>query len=729
MDTGRFIGQPVPRIDAWEKVTGSAAFPGDLSTPGMAFMKTLFARRPHALIRRIDTTRARSAPGVIAVLTAADVPVNNYGIGIPDQPVLCADRVRFVGDRVALVVAGTPEQAERACRLIAVEYEDLPVLDSPAEALRAGAASLHPGKPDNVLAAFKVRKGNTGAGLARSDIVLSATYHMGAQEHAYLQPDAGIAWIDEEGRVAVKSAGQWPHDDRRQIARSLGLPEDRVRVIYTYAGGAFGGREDLTVQILLALAAYRTGRAVKAVWTREETTIGHPKRHPMTIRHTWGASREGRLIAQQVEIVADAGAYASTSDYVVATTVLCSTGPYDVPNVRVDAKAVYTNNPVGGAFRGFGAPQAGLAAEVHMARMAKALGMDSVAFRLRNFLRPDSLTGTMGAVPPGLSAAETLEAAALAAGWRRDGDDWRRPERESPAEVRPGVRRGIGIASGWKPVGYTMGWRDEATVAVELHGGAEVACAVVRAPVSEMGQGAHTVAVQMASELLGLPPERIELAPVDTASGASAGPASASRLTFMVGNALRGAVDAARQAWAEEERPARGEFTYQAPPTDALDPETGQSTGAFAFGYLAQAVEIELDEDTGQIGVRRLISAHDVGRAIHPQGVTGQIEGAAVQGLGWATMENFVAVGGQVRTAELSTYLIPTVLDIPGEVESIVLENDLVIGPWGATGIGEMPLVAVAPAVVAALHDATGVWMNCVPLTPEKVYQAIHSHT
>lgn len=718
------VGSSPPRVDAYAKVTGHAVFPGDIFIEGMAHMKALFARRPHARIVGLDTSQAEKLPGVLAVLTAKDVPVNRFGIDIPDQPVLCEDVVRFVGERVALVVAETEEVAALGRDLIAVEYEDLPVIDSPEAALAPDAPAIHAGKPDNVLVSFRVRKGDAGEGFDQSEVIIEETYHLGPQEHAYLQPDAGVAWIDEEGRVVVKSAGQWAHDDRRQIARSLDLLEEQVRIQYAAIGGAFGGREDLTVQILLAVAVYKIGRPIKMVWDREETTIGHPKRHTMRIRHKWGATQDGRVLAQETEILADAGAYASTSDYVLATTVLLSTGPYEVPNVSVDAKAVYTNNVMGGAFRGFGAPQAVYAAEAQMARLAEALDIDPVELRLRNFLREGSLTGTMGDVPPGLSARETMRAAAQAMGWKQSDGTWQRPG--VVREVQPSIRRGVGIAAGWKPSGYTLGWLDEATATIELYGAAAIEGVIVRLPVAEMGQGAHTVCRQMAAEALDMPMDLIELAPVDTADNPSAGPASASRLVLMAGNALRGAAEMALAAWRDEERPATGTYTYHAPPTEALDPDSGHGSGAFAIAYLAQAVEIEVDTETWQIAVKRIVSAHDVGKAINPQLVEGQIEGGAIQSLGWATMEDFITSGGQVLTPNLSTYLIPTVHDVPPEFESLILEEGLAFGPWGAIGVGEMSSLAIAPALMDALHDATGVWCNQVPMTPQRLFRSVN---
>ncbi len=714
-----YVGHPVRRLDAVAKVLGQAEFPADLCAPDMAHMKVLFSHRPHARIRRIDTAQAEAAPGVIAVLTARDVPVNEYGISEYDQPVLCDDVVRHVGDRVALVVAETEEAASHARDLIVVDYEDLPVVDSPDKALAPGAPVLHERKGSNVLTTFRVRKGDVEAGFAQADVIVEATYTMGSQEHAYLQPDAGLAWIDEDGRVAVKTAGQWAHDDQRQIAHSLGLPEECVRVIYTYVGGAFGGREDISVQNLLALAAFKVGRPVRLVWTREETTIGHHKRHPMRVRLKWGATRDGLLTAQEIELLADGGAYASTSEYVVASTVLLASGPYEVPNVHLDGTVTYTNNLPNGAFRGFAVPPAAFPAEAHMARLADALGIDPVELRMRNMLREGSLTHTMAEVPPGLSARETLEAAARRAGWEPVDGAWRRPQTQR--EPCPGVKRGVGIAAFWKNVGYTLGYPETSTATIELHGGAQVERAVVKLPAAEMGQGIHTAIVQMAAEALGLPPEHITPVFSDTSKALSAGSVSASRMAFVAGNALRGAAEAALAAWRDEERPAVATYTYEAPSTDALDAETGHGKGAFAFAYGATAVEIEVDTETGLIRVTRIIAAHDVGRAINPQVVEGQIEGGAIQGLGWATMENFVTQGGRVLTPNLSTYLIPTILDVPASFEPLILEGIQPLGPWGVTGLGELPLLGIAPAILDALHDATGCWLECIPLTPERV--------
>jgi len=716
------IGQSVPQIAALEKATGAARFPGDLHIEGQAYLKVIFADRPHARILQVDPAAALALPGVLAALTARDVPINRYGLETADQPVLCADVVRCIGDRVALVIAESEKLAAQAASLVRVQYANLPILDSPQAALSPGAPCLHADKPDNLLASYTIETGDIAAGFAQSAVILEETYSTGAQEHAYLQPDAGLAWIDEQGCLVVQSAGQWAADDRRQIAHSLALPEDQVRVVYAHIGGAFGGREDLNLRICLALAAWKLRRPVKAVWSRAETTIGHPKRHPMQIRHRWGADRDGRLIAQEIEILADAGAYASTSASVLGTTVITCSGPYLSPNVKVSARTVYTNNPTSGAFRGFGAPQAVFAAEAHMTRLAHTLGLDPVELRMRNLVAEGAQTATVGHLPPRVSARQTLEAAARAAGWTQAADGWRKPT----LPVKQGKPRGLGIAIGWKPCGYPLGWQEQATLTIELHGASRIEFANVCTDAADLGQGAHTAICQMAAQALQMPLERVHLRSVSASLATSTGPASASRLTMLAGQAVIGAAAAALQAWQNEERPAVASYTVQAPATQDFAALQEGGSAALALGYTAQAAIVELDPHTGQLTVQRIISAHDVGKAINPLAVAGQAQGGAIQGLGWATLEHFIVQQGRALTTEYSTYLIPTVLDIPTDFETIVLEHSSPRGPWGAVGVGEMPILAIAPAIATALHDATGIWWNEIPLTPERIWRHLH---
>ncbi|MGC8782695.1 MAG: xanthine dehydrogenase family protein molybdopterin-binding subunit, partial [Anaerolineae bacterium] len=527
-------------VDAWDKVTGRALYPGDITYPNMLYMATLFAGRPHARILEMDTTEAEGAPGVVAVFTARDVPVNEYGLQIPDQPVLCgpgsskagADIVRFVGDQVAVVVAETEAQARAACKLIRIRWEDRPVITDPlvaAPSLAGGLdgddrtrpvpLQLHPHSADNICYSYRIRKGDIAAGFRAADVIVEGVYRTPVQEHAYLQPEAGVAYLDEAGRVTVEVAGQWTHADQKQIAHALGLPIEQVRVIYPAIGGAFGGREDISVQITLALAAWRLAqrgihRPIKTVWTREESIIGHGKRHAMTIYARWGATRDGKLTAAQVKVVADAGAYMYTSNKVLGNTTLTCTGPYEIPHVAVDTHAVYTNNIPGAAFRGFGGPQGHFAAESQMDKLAEALHMDPVELRLKNVLTDERLLTTGTPIPGGVGLTQTIIAAAKAAGWtQNEAGQWHRP---APKDERPKTKdeaagaasvlrpssfvRGIGFACGFKNVGFSFGYQENSYARIELRGSAEIEEAVVYFAGADCGQGNHTVVAQMAAE-------------------------------------------------------------------------------------------------------------------------------------------------------------------------------------------------------------------------------------
>ncbi len=729
------VGQSLRRIDALGKVTGETLYPGDIYLPGTLAMKILFAGRPHAIVRRIEPGRAERIPGVVAIFTARDVPVNEYGLIMPDQPVLCgpgsskpfADRVRFIGDQLAVVVAEDEATAARALAEIDIEFEDLPVVSEAEAALTAGAPLLFPDRDSNLFCHYRIRKGDTAAAFRAAEAVIERTYRTPVQEHAYLQPEAGVAYIDAEGRVTVEVAGQWAHEDQEQIAHALGLPLEQVRVIYPAIGGAFGGREDMSVQIVLALAVWRLSqrgirRPIRIVWSREESILGHHKRHAFTIRSKWGATREGRLLAAEVELIQDGGAYAYTSTKVLGNATLMCTGPYEVPNVTVDAYSVYTNNIPGGAFRGFGGPQGCFSAEMQMNLLAEALGIDPVEIRRRNLLREGALLSVGTPLPKGVSIDKVVEACAEAAGWDKPGGKSQRPSRDRlGAAEAPYLRRGLGFACGFKNVGFSFGAPEHSWATVEIHGGAAIERAVVYYAGAECGQGAHTVIAQMAAEALGVTMEKIELVVSDTARTDNSGSASASRMTFMAGNAIRGAAQEALKKWEQEERPAVGVYKYRPPATSPMDPETGKAEPNFAYGYVAEAVTAEVDIETGQIRLLEVVCADDVGKAVNPQQVEGQIEGAVVQASGYAILENFIQDGGKVRTAHLSTYLIPTVLDIPDRVRSVILEYPDPIGPWGARGMAEMPYLPLTPAVAAAVHDATGVWFTEFPLTPERV--------
>lgn len=728
------IGQSVKRIDALGKVTGEAPYPGDIDMDGQLWMKIRFSDRAHARVLAIDTRAAAALPGVHDIFTAADVPVNEYGLVMKDQPVLCGpgsskpgtDIVRCYADMVAIVVAETEAIAAQAARLIDITYEDLPAVFDPEAAMAEDAPRLHEGTPQNMLCHFRIRKGDMDAGWAAAEVIVEGEYVTSYQEHAYLQPEAGLGYIDEAGRVTVVVAGQWVHEDQEQIYHALDLSPEQVRVIYPAIGGAFGGREDMSVQVVLALAAHRLRRPVKIIWSREESILYHHKRHPITIRARWGATRDGRLVAAESTVIGDAGAYNYTSTKVLANANLMVTGPYEIPNCHIDTYGIYTNNIPCGAFRGFGAPQGLFAAEGQMNKLAVALNMDPVELRLLNSYREGSITSVGTPLPAGVSMPQVIEQCALQSDyWLHDDHTW---TREQLTSDDPALRRGIGFAAGFKNVGYSFGFPEQSWATIELSGTSEIETAVVRVAGADVGQGSHTAFMQMTADAVGVPLERVRLVTHDTAETHTSGSASASRLTFMTGNAIRGAAEEALRRWADEERPAVATYQYRPPRTTMYDPLTGKSEPNFAYGYVAQAVEVAVDIETGHVRVVRVVCANDVGRAINPVQVQGQIEGAVVQAQGYAVMENLISVDGRIRNPYLSTYLIPTVYDVPVEVKSVILEYPDPIGPWGARGMAEMPMLPLAPAVVAAVYDATGVWIDSLPLTPDRVVAALRAH-
>jgi len=731
------VGQSVHRIDSVAKVKGEALYPGDIQMPDMAYMKVLFANRPHAIIRKIDTSKAENYPGVLAVFTAKDVPNNEYGLISPDQPVLCgpgsskpfADRVRFIGDQVALVVAETEAIAAKAVKLISVEFEELPVVTDPRIAMKAGSPLLFPERDSNIFCHYRIRKGNLEAGFASADVTIEGYYQTPAQEHAFLQPEAGVSYLDDEGRITVVVGGQWTHEDQEQIAHALNLPLEKIRVIYPAIGGAFGGREDMSVQIILGLATLRLSergirRPIKIIWSREESMIGHHKRHPYFIKTRWGATREGKIIAADVEIIADGGAYIYTSTKVLGNATLMCTGPYDIPNVNVDSYAVYTNNIPNGAFRGFGGPQGSFAAESQMNKLAEALGMDPVEIRMRNLLREGSLLSVGTPLPPGVSIDKVVAACATRAGWIHGESGWTKPEIIS--KTKSTIRHGMGFSCSFKNVGFSFGAPENCWATIELRGKEQIDEAILYHAGAEVGQGSHTAFVQMAADALKLPFEKVQLVASDTSRTPNSGSVSASRMTFMAGNSIRGAARLALEKWENEERPAVATYQYRPPKTSPFDPDTGKCEPNFSYGYVAEAVEVDVDIETGQVKITNIVCADDVGKAVNPQQVQGQIEGAVVQASGYALLENFIQRDGLTLTKTLSTYLIPTVLDIPEKVQSLILEYPDPIGPFGARGMGEMPYLPLVPAVVGAVHDATGYWFDEFPLIPERVLDGLN---
>jgi CO/xanthine dehydrogenase Mo-binding subunit len=723
------IGEPIHRIDARGKVTGETLYPGDVNLPGQAYMKILFASRPHAIIKSINTSEADALPGLIATFTSKDVPVNEYGLIYNDQPVLCGpgsskpftDRVRFIGDQVALVIAETEEIATKARGLIKVEYENLPVITDMVRAMQDNSILLHPDHGSNIFCHYRIRKGDIEAGFTRSDVIIEGEYRTPAQEHAYLQPEAGLGYIDEKGRVTIQVAGQWTHEDQQQIAHALNIPTEQVRVIYPAIGGAFGGREDMSVQIVLALAAWRLhqrgiDRPVKIIWSREESIIGHHKRHPYIIKTRWGANKEGKIMAAEVKIIADGGAYAYTSTKVLGNATLMCTGPYEIPNVNVDSYAIYTNNLPNGAFRGFGGPQGAFAAETQMNRLAEKLGMGRVEIRKKNVLKEGALLSVGTPLPRGVTIGKVVD---------RCGSEVKQSIIAHQPTKHPHLLRGTGIACAYKNVGFSFGAAEQAFATVQLIGGAKIEQVILHHAGADVGQGSHTVMVQMAAETLAVPVNKIRLIASDTATSDDSGSASASRMTFMAGNSIKGACELALEKWKAEERPVTVTYQYRPPKTTPFDPQTGKSEPNFAYGYVAQAVTLEVDVETGLIHILEVISINDVGKAVNPLNVRGQIEGGVVQAQGYAVLENFIQKDGFVLTPLLSMYLIPSVQDVPDRLKPVILEYADPIGPYGARGMAEMPFLPLAPAIIDAVHQATGVWFFEFPLTPERILRGL----
>jgi CO/xanthine dehydrogenase Mo-binding subunit len=709
-----------------DKVTGKTLFPGDLYMEGMLYAKVLWSGRPHARILSIDTIEAEKVPGVVAILTADDAPCNEYGLIFKDQPALNKDKVRSVMDNLAIVVAEDERTTRRAQDLIKVEYEDLPMLTDPRQTMKEGAVLIHEDREDNILTYHRIRKGDVEKGFAEADVIVEGEYFTPHTEHAYLQPEAGLGYVDDEGRIVVHTTGQWAHDDRHQIAHMLQLPEDQIRVIYTQAGGAFGGREDMSVQHLLALAAWHLDklgvpRPVKMVWDRKESFRGHHKRHPCYMKYKTGAIKDGRLTAVQAEFIADAGAYASSSSAVLANAVTLATGPYDVPNVKVDGYAVYTNNLPAGAMRGFGAPQAIFGSEMQMAKLAEALDMDPVMLRMKNVLGEGSILATQTVVPEGVGIRQTLVEVAEEAGWTDKGP----PQIPNSKSQIPNVRHGVGVACGWKNVGYSLSFPEQATAIAELYGGEEIEKAVIKIGAAEVGQGVMTILGQIAAETLDIPYERVEVVNDDTSVVPGAGSSSASRHAFMSGNAVKFACLKALKAWQEGQRPAIVQRQYRPPKTTPLDPETGECFPHFSYGYATQIAEVDVDMETGEVKLTRVYAAQDVGKALNPQLIEGQVEGGVVQAQGWALLEDFMQQDGYLKTRSLADYLIPTVYDVPDEIVPVILEVADPHGPYGARGVGEMTMMLLAPAILDAIHDATGIWFDKIPVKAEDVLLAL----
>ncbi|MGW0941332.1 xanthine dehydrogenase family protein molybdopterin-binding subunit [Streptomyces sp. NPDC002623] len=769
------IGESTLRPDGTLKVTGEFAYSSDMWHEDMLWGQILRSTVAHAEIVSIDTSEALATPGVHAVMTYDDLPtdVRNYGLEIQDTPVLAHGKVRHHGEPVAIVAADHPETARRAAAKIKVEYRELPVITDEAAATAPDAVLIHEGRDDhhighvahpNILHRQPIVRGDAAAAAERADVVVRGEYTFGMQDQAFLGPESGLAVPDDDGGVHLYIATQWLHSDLRQIAPVLGLPESKVRMTLAGVGGAFGGREDLSMQIHACLLALRTGKPVKIVYNRFESFFGHVHRHPAKLFYEHGATRDGKLTHVKCRIVLDGGAYASASPAVVGNAASLGIGPYVVDDVEVEAIALYTNNPPCGAMRGFGAVQACFAYEAQMDKVAARLGMDPVEFRQLNAMEQGSLLPTGQTVDSPAPVAELLRRVKAMPlpperQWESsEGADVRQlPGGLSNTTHGEGVVRGIGYAVGIKNVGFSEGFDDYSTAKVRVEVIAGEPVATVHTAMAEVGQGGVTVHAQIARTELGV--AQVTIHPADTQVG-SAGSTSASRQTYVTGGAVKNSCELVREkvlergrrafgsyhpAWATAELLLEGgkvvtdggevladlvdvlgdeavevEAEWRHRPTEPFDLRTGQGFGHVQYSFAAHRAVVEVDTELGLVKVIELACAQDVGKALNPLSVIGQIQGGTTQGLGVAVMEEIIVdpKTAKVRNPSFTDYLIPTILDTPTiPVDVLELADDH--APYGLRGVGEAPTLSSTPAVLAAIRNATGLELNRTPVRPE----------
>ena len=754
------VGTVRPRPDAWDKVTGKAVYTDDLHFPGMLHAAVRRAEIPAGVLRALDVEAARALPGVVAVLTADDLPgERTHGVVRSDWPILVGtgENIRYVGDALAIVAAESRETALRAAALIRAEIEPLEPITDPVQAHQPGARKIH--QSGNLLKHIKVRKGDVEQGFAEADVVLEHTFHTPPYDHAFMEPECSVARPTEDGRMEVYVGSQIPYADRDQVARALGWPDGRVRIVGQTMGGGFGGKEDIAGQIHAALLAQATGTPVKLLFDRRESLLVHPKRHATQITVKIGAKRDGTLTAVQTTLYGDAGAYASLSEKVMARATTHSSGPYEIPHVKADCYAMYTNNPPAGAFRGFGALQGQFAIESMMDILAHELDLDPIALRRKNALRVGSVTCTGQTLRESVGLLECIDrvdAEMKRALTPTPGGDAATPS-PSPTRGRGGGGRGEGararawgFAAAYKNTGLGGGAPDKAGAEVELYPDGTLE---VRTSSAELGQGLVTVLQLIVAEEFNLPPEKVRVLVMDTDLTPDGGPTTASRQTYVTGNAARHAAITLREALAsalaekydtppeqvrfveglaqvngaeiplgetvailrEEGREPRARYEYWAPETRPLG-EGGDMH--FAFSFAAQAVEVEVNTQTGEVRVLRVITATDVGKAINPLGLQGQIEGGVIMGVGHALTENFILENGVPFTDRLARYRMPNITHTP-EITAIVVEDPTAEGPYGGKGVGEIVTIPTIPAITNAIYNAVGVRVDHLPVDQE----------
>ena len=753
MHESSVVGQWVSAPGAEDIVTGKAIYCPDIQLPGMLIGKLLYSPHVRARIKNLDVSKARDIPGVFAVITHADIPgENSYLYAYPDQPLLAIDEVRFQGDAVAAVAAVDEKTADAALRAIEVEYEVLEGIFDPLEAMDSGADQVVAGQ-GNVMMQVTYQHGDVEAALASADVIVENTYRTQWAEHAFLETEGGVARVDDEGLVTVWSSCQAPHRDRMQIARSLGLAESKVRVITPYIGGAFGGKDEAHVQIHAALLAYVAGRPVSLIRGRRESMLTHVKRHPMIVHCITAASKDGRLVAVKARVIADAGPYSNATHEVLNKFGEFIGGPYKVPNLEVEKIAVRTNNPITGAFRGFGAPQAAFVYESQMDDLARKLGMDPLEIRLLNGVESGTQMYTGVIVREGRAMKASLRKAAEMIDWEKRDQRERRPAGH--------LRRGWGMATILKGAGMGRGLADHAGVLLEMHRDGSL---VINSAAADMGQGIITLMAQLAAERLGLDFSQVRVARADTSRAPDAGASCASRQAMVSGNAVLAAADeirdtlltlAARKIKVSKDRldlrngrllvdgeiddltvqnlaerasvwgyPLHAQSRYHLEYPDDV-PEVSYRYSSEFFQFCTQIAQVLVDCETGQVTVEKFVAVHDAGKMINPGGVYGQIEGGIAQGIGYALSEELVVEKGHTLNASLENYVIPMALDIP-ELHMHVLEMpELAGGPLGAKGVAEGPIIPTAPAIRNAILDATGKPLYRLPMNAERVLAAL----
>jgi len=744
------VGQTVQRPEAVEKVTGKAVYADDITFPDMLFGATLRAGIPHGKIITLDTSRAKALEGVRAVLTAEDIPGRiNHGLIVQDWPALVGvgEKVRYVGDAVAVVAADTRHIAAKALTLIDVEYEPLPVVTDPVAAKEPDAPLVH--EEGNLLKHIKVDKGDIVQGFAEADIIMEDLFTTPTYEHAFMEPECSIARITENDRVEVYVGSQIPYSDRDQVAAALNIPEDQVRVRGPLIGGGFGGKEDIAGQIHAALLSRATRKPVKVLYDRHESMLVHPKRHATRIRVKLGLKNNGTITAAQTELYGDTGAYASLGAKVMGRATTHSTGPYIVPNVKIDCYAMYTNNPPAGAFRGFGALQADFAIEVMIDQAAEKLELDPIELRRKNVLRTGSITNTGQYLKDSVGLLECIEKTETAMReYLPEGNLFR----SRPVPGLPDTRRAWGYALAFKNTGLGEGAPDKAAAEVELLQDGTVE---VRTSSAEIGQGLVTVLQMVTAQELGMKLDQVKVLLSDTDLTPDGGPTTGSRQTYISGNAAKYASITLRKAMLatiaeifditndkayeeisikdgsaringkslsfaeigkamrEKGRDPKFVYEYWAPETTPLGEEGDKH---FAYSFAAQAIEVEVDLKTGEVEVLKAIAATDVGKAINPLGLQGQVEGGTIMGLGHALTEEFILENGRVITDQLSRYRMPSIKHVPEVMKAFIVEDPTADGPYGAKGVGEISTMPVPPAVVNAVYNATGVRFKRLPV-------------